>query len=134
MQKNILPKIENSRQERCEDQLLATTINVLFIQRVGKIWEKVNVEHILYIVTNGSQTILHLTNKSELECVKNIGFFDFLTKKYNFFRIDQSIIVNLNHVIRYESAERILRFSETEFIYASRQKDRDLRKYFENIA
>ncbi len=128
-----LHNIENIKPNLSIIKTKTNLIEVLFIQCVGKVWERVLIDHILYIETNSNQTILHLINKAELKCVKNIGFFEFLTVKYNFFRIDQSIIVNLNHVIRYESAERILRFSDTEFIYASRQKDRDLRKYFENI-
>lgn len=102
----------------------------IFLQLPRKIWEKVEIQDILYLKSDETITEFHLIGNRSLKGMQNIGYYSFLTKDYDFFRIEQGCIVNIKHVVRYESQDRIIRLSNGEHLYASRQKDRELRRIF----
>ncbi len=102
----------------------------IFLQLPRKIWEKVEVQDILYLKSDENITEFHLIGNRPVKTMQHIGYYVFLTKDYEFFRIEQGCIVNLKHVVRYESQDRVIRLSNGKHLYASRQKDRELRRIF----
>ena len=104
----------------------------IFLQLPRKVWEKVDFQDIIYLKSDSNVTEFHLIDGRILKAMQHIGYYSFLTNNYDFFRVEQGCIVNLKHLVRYESQERLIRMSNGAHLYASRQKDRELRSVFVN--
>ncbi len=80
------------------------------------------VDDIIYLRADTSSTYFHLTGERTFHAVKNIGFYSrLLTQQYAFYPISQSIIVNIDYVQRFNPAEKSLKLTNGEVLYASRR-------------
>lgn len=64
-----------------------------------------SINDILFCTADGSYTKMHLTDNSEMLLSKTLGDVDELLSEYNFFRIHNSILVNLKQVRKYIKGE-----------------------------
>ncbi len=99
-----------------------------FVKTVGKKWENLKPEDILYLQSDDTITRIHKTDGSVIAAFENIGYYEYITEDPNFFRIEQGCIVNLSHVRVYDQSERLLVLHNGTHLYASRLKDRELRR------
>jgi len=63
--------------------------------------ELFQLEDILYFESDGNYTTVHLTDKRTILVSKQIGKFEEIVEKADFFRVHNSYLVNLNHIKKY---------------------------------
>lgn len=63
--------------------------------------ELINLEDILYFESDGNYTTVHLTNDRTILVSKQIGKFEDIVDKSNFFRVHNSYLVNLNQIRKF---------------------------------
>ena len=72
-------------------------------------------------------------DKQVLKAAKNLGFYSkLLVMDYNFFRISNQLLVNVDHVKRYSHRERAVQLSNGKALVASRLGGRDFKEYLSN--
>ena len=64
----------------------------------------VKFEQILYLSSVRKYTVFHLLSNDEIVATNNIGQFEFLLQKKNFYRIHNSYIVNLKYLVKIHSS------------------------------
>lgn len=77
-----------------------TPINKLILP-VPKGFKIVATEQIIYCAASGSYTEIYLNDKSEIVVAKSLKYFEELLSKYNFFRVHDSSLINLFHVVEF---------------------------------
>lgn len=73
-------------------------LNFIAIPSIDKI-DFAKVSDIVYLKSDGRYTIFFLTNGSKLVASRNLGEFENIVDKNQFFRIHNSYMVNLKHVL-----------------------------------
>ncbi len=86
----------------------------------------VNIHDIIFCESDHSYTKFHLNNSSHIMVSRGLGDYDELLSPYNFMRIHQSYLVNLNFVSRYEKGDggKIILSNNTNLPVATRKKER----------
>jgi two-component system LytT family response regulator len=72
--------------------------NFIAIPSIDKI-VVVKLDDIVYLKSDGRYTIFHLTNGSKLMASRNLGEYESIIDKSQFFRVHNSYMVNLKHVL-----------------------------------
>ena len=89
--------------------------------------EFVHLDNILYCIADKNYTTFHFKNKTYKIVSKNIGEFEKILNKSNFFRIHQSSIVNLNYITKLTKGENTSVFMEDgNELSVSRSKKEEL--------
>jgi two-component system LytT family response regulator len=85
----------------------------------------VNVQDIIYCESDHSYTKFHLNNGSHIMVSRGLGDYDEMLSPYNFMRIHQSYLVNLNFVSRYEKGDggKIILSTNANLPVATRKKE-----------
>lgn len=97
----------------------------IFVSIVGGGEVRVNMKDVLYLESDGSVTYFHLHNKNKIASNKGLKLYDdCFTKDYNFYRIHNSILVNLNHIVKNKvvNNEYIFTLTNDEQIKGSRRR------------
>jgi two-component system, LytTR family, response regulator len=102
----------------------------IMLKRIRKIYEKVLSNEIYYLESDTPMTNVYLTQNRTFKTIDLIGKYESLTVDANFFRISQSIIVNLDHVSQYKSLEKNISLTNGTVLTVSRQRDKELRRLF----
>jgi two-component system, LytTR family, response regulator len=110
-----------------------STKKQILLRRIKKVYERVNVEDILFLESDSTMTDVILFNGQTIKTVELIGTYEYLTADNSFFRISQSNIVNLDHIARYEALDKIIILTNGQKLTVSRQRDRELRRWLEII-
>lgn len=97
---------------------------------VGGAIEMVEINQIIYLEADGVITKFHLQNENILTSARNLGYYtQFLQRDARFFSISNSLFINLNHMQRYNHAEKLVMMQNETNLYASRRGGQDLRNY-----
>ncbi|TDB69164.1 LytR/AlgR family response regulator transcription factor [Arundinibacter roseus] len=91
-----------------------------FIKSIRNQWISLDPEEVLYLESDGKQTIFFLTQDRKAIGMESIGDYEYLTENYSFVRIHQSYIVNLDNVSLFHSQERYLKMKNGKIINTSR--------------
>ena len=108
----------------------------IFVSVVGGGEVRVNMEDVLYLQSDGSVTYFYLLNKNRnisfkgsipYDLASNQGlklYDDCFTRDYNFYRIHNSILVNLDHIVKHKMVDNEYVFTLTngEQIKGSRRR------------
>lgn len=77
---------------------------IAFAEKSG--YHFILVEDILYCQADGNYTVVHLRNATQKISCKSIKHFEnLLVRNYHFFRIHNSTVINLNHLLKYTKAD-----------------------------
>ncbi|MCP1382696.1 LytR/AlgR family response regulator transcription factor [Runella salmonicolor] len=101
-----------------------------FVRSVRSQWINLDPKEVLYLESDGKQTIFYLTDKRQVVGMELIGFYEFLSENYSFLRVHQSYIVNLDNMSLFHSQENYVRMSDGKVISPSRQGATLLRERF----
>jgi len=101
--------------------------------RTSGVKEIVRPDEILYCESAKDTTFVYLTNCTSFYAMNNLSFYSkLLTIDYNFFRISDTILINLDKLIRIHPGENIkIELSNEIFLIASRRRGRELKHYLE---
>lgn len=128
---NLISK--NKQQYSLLLNLLETPFNQsheIVINGINNLFQVCKVSDILYFDTYNGMTQFHLNNKTTLIGSKNIGrYADDLCNDFFFMRIDQSCVINLNHLLNYQHAELRVKLKNGVELKASRQGGKLLKNY-----
>lgn len=85
----------------------------------------INIDDIIRCESNGNYTMFYLTNQKPVMVSHTLKEYDDILSEYNFFRVHQSHLVNLNHIIRLDKADGgVLIMNENQSVpVATRKKD-----------
>jgi len=95
--------------ERQQIDLLSKTIddydnlNIIAVPSMDRI-DFINLEDIIYFKSDGRYTNFYIKNKKNLMATKNIGDYEKTLENSHFFRIHNSYIINLMHVVNINKA------------------------------
>ncbi len=81
----------------------STSLDFIALPSVDKI-EFIKLEQIVYLKSDGRYTIFHLADGKKVVVAKNLGEYENFMDANNFFRIHNSYIVNLRHIIKINKA------------------------------
>lgn len=105
-------------------------VKQILLKQIKKQYLKADLSDIMYLHSDTTMTVVYLKNETKIMTVELIGAYDYLTDLPNFFRISQSCIVNLDFATKYLALEKKLVLENGIFLTVSRQKDRELRRWF----
>lgn len=111
--KNFLNNISTSKENH---KIVLRTSEGMYI---------VNVNDIMRCESDRNYTTIYLTNKKTIVTAKTLSKYEELFKKYNFYRVHQSHLINLSHVISYEKKNygTIVMSDYTRLPVSSRKKN-----------
>jgi two-component system, LytTR family, response regulator len=97
------------------------------LHRANNILEIVTITDILYLESDGPVSEVFLTDERRMKVMRGIGFYArLLIANHNFFQISNQLLVNLDHLHRYDHAEKAVQFRQGAVLYASRRGGKDL--------
>lgn len=102
----------------------------ILIKQEKKNFVRVLLKEIVYIHSDENKTDVCLLDGRNLKSVNSIGQYDKMGFGRHFVRISQSCIVNMNHVTHYSALKRAITLLDDVELIASKQGDKDLRKWF----
>lgn len=82
------------------DQLLGRGLERLSVP-IKDGYRYVDLNKLVYVKADGSYSLLHLSNNTELLISKRIKWFEQHLCESNFFRVHRSFLVNQNHIVEY---------------------------------
>lgn len=103
------------------------------INLIKGVVEMLEIDEILYLEADGVMTNVYTIERPVLRAAKNLGFYGkLLMMDYNFFRISNQLLVNVDHVKTYDHRERAVYLSNGTSLVASRIGGRDFKEYLSN--
>lgn len=104
------------------------------VHLIKSIIEFIEIESILYLEADGILTHFHTTDKQVFKATKNMGAYSkLLLLDHDFFQISNSLVVNLNHIKRYNHSDYAVHLKSGQVLTASRRGGQDFRKYLNNL-
>lgn len=100
----------------------------IMLKQIKKLYVKANLEDIMYLISDETMTNVFLKYGQTIKTVDLIGSYEYLTNQSNFFRISQSIIVNMDFIKSYSATENNLNLADGTSLKVSRQRDKELRR------
>lgn len=102
-------------------------------QRSAGVKEIVRPDEILYCESAKDTTFVHLSNGTSFYAMNNLSFYSkLLTIDYNFFRISDTTLVNLDKLFRIHPGENMkIELLEGTLLSASRRRGRELKNYLD---
>ncbi len=92
--------------------------------------EFVKIEDILYLNSDGRYTIFYLSNGNKIMASKNLGEFENIIDKTQFFRIHNSYIVNLQHIKKINKTDgSYCEMSNNESLPIAKRRQESLNKF-----
>ncbi len=118
--------------EHLKPEIEAQDKSIVF-KRAGGIREIIRPDDILYCTSSKDTTLVHLRNGHSFYAMNNLSFYSkLLTIDYNFFRISDTHLINLNWLQRVHTAEEMkVEMTTGLLLPASRRRGRELKHYLE---
>lgn len=92
--------------------------------------EFVEIDQILYLEADGVMTNFVFKDKPLLKTMRNLGqYAQILQREHRFFSLSNSLVINLDQMLRYDHSEKVVKMSDGTVLYASRRGGQDLRNY-----
>lgn len=91
------------------------------------------VSDIIYCQGDRSYTTFHLSNEKEIIVSKNLREYEEMLPENQFIRTHQSYLVNLDHIIRYDKSNNIMRITNDISIPVSTRKKEALLQMLKNL-
>jgi two-component system LytT family response regulator len=84
----------------------------------------VPVREILYLISEGNYTVIHLEKNQKIVSSRNLGDYEIMMENLNFFRIHHSSLINLAHIREYMRGEggSVILSDGTELDVSKRRK------------
>ena len=96
----------------------------------GGVLEFIDISKILYLEADGVMTNFIFTDTSLVKAVRSLGqYTQLLQQSHSFFSISNSVLINLNHMLRYNHQEKAVTMTNGKVLYAARRGGQDLRNY-----
>ncbi len=93
----------------------------------------IEIDSIVYFEASGSYSKVHFTNRKPLLVSKPVSYFEEILNPTQFIRVHRSSLVNLNHILSYNSDEDYLTLSDNSKIMVSKRKRTHLLQLIKGI-
>lgn len=105
-------------------------VNRMAVHLPGGVLEFIDLNQILYLEADGVMTDFVFTTERKLKAARNLGqYAQLLQRQHSFFSISNSVLINLNHMLRYNPQEKAVTMINGKVLYAARRGGQDLRNY-----